>query len=46
MSFWEDLSPLVKRYIIVAGVLLGALLAMRTCMRPQPKARTARAAQH
>ena len=23
MSFWEDLSPLVKRYIIVAVVLLG-----------------------
>ena len=35
MSLWEDLSPLVKRYVIIAVVLVGALLALRTCMSPQ-----------
>jgi hypothetical protein len=34
MSFWDDLSPSVKRYLIV-GVLLGAaLLGLRTCAAP------------
>jgi hypothetical protein len=31
MSFWEELSPSVKRYIIVSVVLLGALLGVRAC---------------
>jgi hypothetical protein len=31
MPFWEDLSPSVKRYLIVAVVLLGALLGLRQC---------------
>ena len=35
MSLWQDLSSLVKRYIIVAVVLVGALLALRTCVSPQ-----------
>ncbi|MGD8862906.1 MAG: hypothetical protein PVI30_23030 [Myxococcales bacterium] len=31
MSFWEDLDPRVKRYVVVAILLLGALLAFRAC---------------
>jgi hypothetical protein len=31
MSFWDELSPGVKRYAIVAGLLLAVLLAFRSC---------------
>ena len=31
MSFWEDLSPGVKRYAIIAVVLLLGLLSFRMC---------------
>jgi len=31
MPSWEDLSPAVKRYAIVAAVLLAAVLALRVC---------------
>ena len=31
MAFWDDLSPAVKRYAIVAVVLLAAVLAFRAC---------------
>jgi hypothetical protein len=34
MSFWEDLSPNVKRYLIFALVMIGALLAFRKCTGP------------
>jgi hypothetical protein len=34
VSFWDDLSSNVKRYLIVAVVLLGVLLALRTCAKP------------
>ncbi|MFI5307428.1 MAG: hypothetical protein ACHQ53_08760 [Polyangiales bacterium] len=34
MSFWDDLSSNVKRYVIVGVVLLGVLLALRTCAKP------------
>jgi hypothetical protein len=34
MQFWDDLSPLVKRYLIVAVVLACALLAFRKCAGP------------
>jgi hypothetical protein len=32
MAFWDDLSPAVKRYAIVAVVLLAAILAFRACV--------------
>jgi hypothetical protein len=32
MSFWEDLSPGVKRYAIIGALLLVSLLAFRTCV--------------
>lgn len=32
MSFWEDLSPSVKRYIIIAAVGIVALLGVRSCL--------------
>ena len=32
MSFWEDLSPSVKRYIIIGAVGLVALLGIRSCV--------------
>lgn len=31
MPSWDDLSPAVKRYAIVAAVLLAAMLAFRAC---------------
>ena len=31
MSFWEDLSPGIKRYAMVAVVLLVVLLGYRQC---------------
>jgi hypothetical protein len=34
MSFWDELSPGVKRYAIIAAVLLVALLAFRKCTSP------------
>jgi hypothetical protein len=36
MPSWEDLSPAVKRYAIVAAVLLAAILAFRSCTRSEP----------
>jgi hypothetical protein len=32
MSFWEDLSPSVKRYIIVGAIGVVALLGVRACV--------------
>jgi hypothetical protein len=32
MSFWEDLSPGVKRYAIIGALLLVSLLAFRSCV--------------
>jgi hypothetical protein len=34
MSFLEDMSPGVKRYLIVAVVLIVAVIAMRNCFGP------------
>lgn len=46
MSFWEDLSPGVKRYLIFGLILLGVLLAFRKCTGPStagdPPPRTVR----
>jgi hypothetical protein len=38
MSFWEEMSPGVKRYLIGAVVLVVALLAMRSCLGPNTDA--------
>jgi hypothetical protein len=35
MSLWDDLSPLVKRYLIVAAVLIVGVIGLRTCMTPK-----------
>jgi len=35
MSFWEDLSPSVKRYLAIAVLLVVALIAMRSCFGPE-----------
>jgi hypothetical protein len=32
MSFWEDLSPMVRRYIVIGALLVVGLLAFRTCL--------------
>lgn len=32
MSFWEDLSPGVKRYATIGGLLLIGLLGFRYCV--------------
>ena len=32
MSFWEDLSPGVKRYAIIGALLLVSLIAFRSCV--------------
>jgi hypothetical protein len=34
MQFWDDLSPAVRRYLIVAIVVLSTLLAFRKCAAP------------
>lgn len=34
MSFWEDMSPGVKRYLIIGVVLLAGLIVMRSCFGP------------
>ena len=36
MSFWEDMSPGVKRYAIIGAVLLVGLLAFRSCVTSTP----------
>jgi len=36
MSFWEDLSPAVKRYVIIGALALVGLLAFRTCVTSTP----------
>lgn len=36
MSFWEELSPGVKRYLIFAVLALAGLLAFRQCTKPSP----------
>jgi hypothetical protein len=38
MSFWENLSPGVRRYIVLGLVLLGLLLAFRRCSAPDASA--------
>jgi hypothetical protein len=38
MSFWENLSPGVRRYIVFALVLLGLMLAFRKCTAPDTSA--------
>ena len=38
MSFWEDLTPGVKRYLIIAVVAVAALLAFRSCFGPEADA--------
>jgi hypothetical protein len=35
MSFWDDLSPSVKRYIVIGAVVLVGLIAMRSCFGPE-----------
>lgn len=35
MSFWEDLDPKVKRYVIIAAVAVAALIAFRSCGTPE-----------
>jgi hypothetical protein len=32
MSFWEDLSPSVKRYIIIGALGVVSLLGVRACI--------------
>jgi hypothetical protein len=34
MSFWEDLSPGVKRYLIAAVVVIAAIFVVRSCFGP------------
>jgi len=34
MSFWEDLSPSVRRYVVFAAVVVAALLVFRRCTGP------------
>ena len=36
MPSWDDMSPGVKRYAIVAAVLLAGLLAFRACIVSGP----------
>jgi hypothetical protein len=31
MSFWEDLAPSVKGYLVVAGVLIALVIGYRSC---------------
>jgi hypothetical protein len=38
MSLWENLSPGVRRYIVLAVVLLGLLLGFRKCTAPDTSA--------
>jgi hypothetical protein len=38
VSFWQNLSPGTRRYIIVALVLLGAMLVFRRCTAHAPAA--------
>jgi hypothetical protein len=38
MSFWEDMSPAVKRYLVIAAVAVVALLAARSCFGPESSA--------
>ena len=38
MSFWEDMSPGVKRYLIIGAVLVVGLLAFRSCLTSEPSA--------
>jgi hypothetical protein len=38
MSFWEDLSPSVKRYVVIAVVALVSLIAVRSCFGPEHEA--------
>jgi hypothetical protein len=35
MSFWEDLSPSVKRYLTIAVLVVVALIAVRSCFGPE-----------
>jgi hypothetical protein len=35
MSFWEDLSPTVKRYLTIAAIAVVALIAARSCFGPE-----------
>jgi hypothetical protein len=45
MEFWEEMSPGVKRYIVIGAVLLIALLAFRKCVMSSGTSSTAPAAQ-
>ena len=38
MSFWENLTPGVRRYLVLAVVLLGLLLVFRKCTAPDTSA--------
>jgi hypothetical protein len=38
MSFWEELSPAVKRYLIIAALAIAGLLAARSCFGPESSA--------
>jgi hypothetical protein len=38
MSFWEDMSPAVKRYLVIAAVAVVGLLAARSCIGPESSA--------
>ena len=38
MSFWEDLSPSIKRYIAIAVIAVVALIAARSCFGPESEA--------
>jgi hypothetical protein len=35
MDFWQELSPAVKRYLILAAVLVVGLLVVRSCFGPE-----------
>lgn len=35
MAFWEDMSPAVKRYLVIAAVVVVGLIAARSCIGPE-----------
>lgn len=38
MDFWEDLSPAVKRYVVLGAALLLLVISLRTCVGPETSA--------
>lgn len=38
MSFWEDMSPGVKRYVVAAAIVVVGLFGLRKCVGPESDA--------